>query len=158
MCLDIITKADGFDPEKEVIAYKVFELVQENDFPPNFPVEPLIKTELISPNFGRRYFKIGKWINEKSYRCKYFDEDLLVGGGGNLYKTGFHVFKNKVDAKEYKRLLDKIDKNSRRVYCVLKVKIRKIVAEGTQKFKLFPNEPLEVQVIVAKEMFIMEGE
>jgi hypothetical protein len=143
MCLDIITKNGGFDPDKEVIAYKVFEINSNN--------------QLISPNFGQIPFIKGRWLNEKPYRKFYCDDDLIESfwDSNICYKIGFHAFKNEEDASNYKKYLNEEYNRPDIKYCVLKVKLKKVVAKGTQKFWIPPSDSVEAKVIVAKDLFIM---
>ena len=93
---------------------------------------------------GEFYQADGKFHGNSVYKKRkwYKSSDTIIGK--LTYSSGFHVFTNKRDAIKY------IAGNS---YKVFKVKIKNIVASGTQDSY---GAQIDKKVVVAKEMMILE--
>lgn len=134
MCLDKVTKLN-FDPKKEVTAYKVFLNISDKD--------------LRACYFRKGKFTLNRWINEKDYRFFYVSNDTKIYIEHNNYTVeaypyGFHAFASQKEAEEYNNFY-----TDGWAYIVRKVKLRKIVAEGTDS---------GYNSIVAQEMLIIDKE
>ena len=117
MCLDTVDKK----PKQVTEGWKIFNIK-------NYSIKRLF--------FNEFKFKINKWVRDtKYYNIKTYNTN------NEIYKTGFHFFLNKKDAKYW------IYK-SKYNWKIYKVRVSNVVATGIQD---------SCEVGVAREIFI-EGE
>lgn len=127
MCLDAV---DTKPTTRKRVGYKVF--IQEDD--------GSIRGLFHGPLEG---WETGKWIKDKMIA------QLSSLHSTSTYPTGFHVFCNYRDAK----LLAGDNPN----HIVRKVRVRKIVASGSQGIRVRPRCYTDVPIVVCCEILI-EGE
>ena len=129
MCLTRVTKTEGFDPKREMMAYRVFD----------------VENEYFLPCFqGVNSMVADKWWKEKDHRHPWDQgSHTIESHWEGRYPLGFHAFRRKQDAIKWAESWG-MELDLERS-CLARVKLRKIVAVGTQD---------ETDVIVAKEMYI----
>jgi len=118
MCLDIIDK----ETKQVTEGWKIFEAVDNGLIGVYFKY-------LLKPN---------KWIEDQLYY-------VIFSVCNEIYKTGFHFYLDKKDAKKGIRRLLKL--NSRRKLKIYKVKVKNITATGIQE---------NLKIGVARKIFIEE--
>jgi hypothetical protein len=131
MCLNTV---DEKTRKNVKYGYKIFEVDYNEIYGECYSVDGHI-------NFYRKSepYELNKW---------YKATDYIIGGGGNKYESGFHVFTNKKDADIWRIWNQKI----------FKVEVKNIVASGAQFMNIKPSivEMAALNVVVAKEMRILE--
>lgn len=118
MCLTKVIKVLKRPNNKEVVAYKVIDIES------NKPILPWLSSFKLEVN---------TWMKADTSTVIY-DETVLH----TEYKSGFHVFLSKEQAKKYTCA------NS-----VVKVLVRKVATRGIQKV-----DDIDANILVTKEMYI----
>jgi hypothetical protein len=89
---------------------------------------------------------VGKWVNEKDYRCC-ADEELIHFGhcGYDMYQTGWHIWAT-LRAARSRKMFDFEE--------IHKVKYRRVVQTGVEYHGNVDNPGPYYHLVVAKEMFV----
>jgi len=101
--------------------------------------------ELFSCFFGGDPIPVGKWQRDK---IRIFARWIYITRS-RKYKTGFHIFLNEEDAKEYCP--------DSEAYCMRKVRFKRVVVRGLQEIPCPAGGRIQtrwVEVVVCRKRFV----